>query len=116
MTLPISEDPFSRIVKPSLHNVASLFKESKEELICFGHHHPVHYFENDTTIYLNPGSLGCNSKTTAPYSVVEIHKSKIVISLKEAAYDNKEFLSSYERLQVPQRDFLLKIFHGNQLQ
>ena len=40
----ISQDPFSSIVEPTLHNMISLFKERTEELIGFGHHHPVHFF------------------------------------------------------------------------
>lgn len=106
----ISKDPFSRIVEPSLDN-----KGNEENLICFGHHHPLHFFEGKDTIFLNPGSLGCNSKPTASYSVVDIEKGKIKISLEEAPYDNSKFLESYELLQVPQRDFLIKVFHGNQL-
>lgn len=111
----ISKDPFSKIVEPSLDNLRSLFKESEERLICFGHHHPIHFFEDNDTIFLNPGSLGCNSKATAPYSVVDIGKDKITVRFEEVSYDNKKFLESYELLQVPKRDFLIKVFHGNQL-
>lgn len=111
----ISQDPFSNIVESTLNDVVSLFKERTEDLICFGHHHPVHFFKNNHTIFLNPGSLGCHSKPTARYSIVEIKKEKIDVSIDEVAYDNTEFLASYELLKVPQRDFLLKVFHGNQL-
>lgn len=111
----ISKDPFSRIAEPSLDNLLSLFKGNEENLICFGHHHPIHFFEGNKTIFLNPGSLGCNSKPTAPYSVVNIEKDNITVSLEEVFYDNTKFLESYELLQVPERDFLIKVFHGNQL-
>ncbi|MDM5329927.1 metallophosphoesterase family protein [Neobacillus sp. CF12] len=111
----ISQDPFSRIVEPGLDNLTSLFEGYEEDLICFGHHHPLHFFEGDNTIFLNPGSLGCNSKPTAPYSIVNIEKDKLVVSLEEVAFDNTRFLESYERLQVPERDFLINVFHGNQL-
>lgn len=112
---PISQDPFSEIVEPSLKNLTSLFKENEESLICFGHHHPLHFFESNHTIFLNPGSLGCNSKPTAPYSIVEIEKDEIIVHFNEATYDNTAFLQSYELLQVPDRDFLVKVFHGDQL-
>ncbi|MBM7578131.1 metallophosphoesterase family protein [Jeotgalibacillus terrae] len=114
LTDHISEDPFSKIIEPELDNLRALFKNNKENLICFGHHHPLHYFKDDETIYLNPGSLGCNSTPVAPYSIVDIQQDKITVSLHEASYDNKNFLASYERLQVPARDFLIKAFHGNQ--
>lgn len=110
----ISKDPFSEIVEPSLDNLLSLFKGSEDKLICFGHHHPIHFFEGKDTIFLNPGSLGCNSQPTARYSVVDIAKDKITVSLEEVSYNNTKFLESYELLQVPERDFLIKVFHSNQ--
>lgn len=85
---PISKDPFSPIVDPSLHQINLLFQEREEDLICFGHHHPCHFFESNHTIFLNSGSLGCNSKPTAPYSIVDIKKDKIVVHLEEVPYDN----------------------------
>lgn len=72
----ISKDPFSHIVNPSLENLTNLFKENKDDFICFGHHHQIHFFEGDNTIFLNPGSLGCNSKPTAPYAIVNIENDK----------------------------------------
>ena len=95
--------------------MSRLFNDSTENLICFGHHHPLHFFENDNTIFFNPGSLGCNTKPTAPYSIVDITEAGVDITMEEAAYDNNQFLASYELLKVPDRDFILKAFHGNQL-
>ena len=110
----ISKDPFSKIVEPNLDHLTALFKGCEDDIICFGHHHPVHFFENEKTIYLNPGSLGCSHQPTAPYSIVNIEKDKIEVSVEEVAYDNSLFLASYELLQVPDRDFIIKAFHGNQ--
>lgn len=110
----ISKDPFSSIVEPSMSNLEYLFKGHNEDLICFVHHHPIHYFKGNKTTYLNPGSLGCNHKSTAPYAIVKIENSKVDICLKEATYDNSSFLESYHELQVPEREFILKVFHGNQ--
>lgn len=110
----ISKDPFSSIVEPNLDNLTSLFIENQEDLICFGHHHPIHFFKGKDTTFLNPGSLGCSSNSTALYSILEIENDKILINLEEVSYDNTKFLESYELLQVPERDFLIKIFHGNQ--
>lgn len=112
----ISQDPFSRIMEPSLENMMRLFSERNDDLICFGHHHPRHFFKGKDTIYLNPGSLGCQPKPIAPYAVVEIEQGHLKVEIKETDYDNIDFLKSYERLKVPARDFLLKVFHGNQLE
>ncbi|MFB5284058.1 metallophosphoesterase family protein [Peribacillus sp. Hz7] len=111
----ISNDPFSSIVEPSLENVEALFKHYDEDLICFGHHHPTHLFRGDNAIYLNPSSLGCNNKPTAPYAIVTVQDGEIEVSLKEATYNNSSFLKSYHKLQIPDRDFILKVFHGNQI-
>lgn len=112
----ISEDPFSRIVAPSLENLEMLFQEQKDtELICFGHHHPLHHFRNDRKIFLNPGSLGCQPKPIAPYAIAEIEED-IRTTVIEVPYDNRAYLRGYERLEVPEWDIILKIFHGGQLQ
>lgn len=51
----ISKDPFSSIVTPSIENLEKLFEGNN-------HHHPLHYFIGNKTIYLNPSSLGCNNQ------------------------------------------------------
>jgi putative phosphoesterase len=111
----ISKDPFNRIVEPNLENLEALFNNFSEDLICFGHHHPIHYSKGDKTTYLNPSSLGCNNKPKAPYAIVNVKSNNIDISLEETPYDNSKFLLSYEQFQVPDRDFILKVFHGDQL-
>lgn len=111
---PISEDPFSPILEPSLENVERLFTGHSEELICFGHHHPLHFFKSNRTTYLNPGALGCSHKPAAPYAIVRVDEAGIQVDLEKAVYDNREFLLSYEKLQVPEREFILKVFHGDQ--
>jgi|SRR5699024_6880358 len=111
--VPISEDPFEPIVNPSRENMNLLFKNYDADLICFGHHHPLHYFKGSDQTYLNPGSLGCTwGEPAAPYAIVTVENNNIDIQLKKATYANKEFLRSYEKLQVPEREFILNAFHG----
>lgn len=111
---PISDDPFSQIVEPELGNAEKMFSGHDESLICFGHHHPRHFFRNDRTIYLNPGALGCNHKPEAPYAIIEAKDEGFAVEIKQATYDNGVFLEAYDKLQVPERDFILRIFHGGQ--
>ncbi|MGE7780864.1 metallophosphoesterase family protein [Peribacillus sp. NPDC097264] len=111
----ISENPFSKIVEPNLANLEALFRNRSEDLIGFGHHHPLHHFQNDQTIFLNPGSLGCNSEPIARYAVVTIEDNGIQVHLGNASYDNAAFLSSYKKLQVPEHEFIIRAFHGNQM-
>ncbi|MGI2328276.1 metallophosphoesterase family protein [Planococcus sp. YIM B11945] len=114
MHVSIANDPFAVIVEPNLPNLEQLFNGRTEDLICFGHHHPLQFFKNEETVFLNPGALGCTHKPLAPYAIVSVEE-EIKVELKEAAYDNKEFLQSYEKLKVPEREFILTVFHGDQL-
>lgn len=109
---PISEDPFSSIVDANVEKIDNLFKNNYEDLICFGHHHPIHYFKGDRSIYLNPGSLGCNHESIAPYAIVNFRQREIEIDIKEIKYDNQYFLKSFEKLKVAERKFILKAFYG----
>ncbi|MCA0982850.1 metallophosphatase family protein [Halobacillus yeomjeoni] len=109
---PIHKDPLSSIVKPSLKNMKKLFRNCQHTFIGFGHHHPVHYYQSSTTTFLNAGSLGCQKGGVAPYAIIDVKQGDIKVALKRASYDKTDFLESYEKLNVPDRWNLLKIFHG----
>ncbi|MFD2042961.1 metallophosphoesterase family protein [Ornithinibacillus salinisoli] len=110
----ISKDPFHRIVDPNLNNMEVLFADYPADLICFGHHHPYHYFQGSQTTYLNPSSLGCQDKPIAPYAIVTLENGRIDVQQKMVSYDNTTFLQSYQKLQVPGRDIIIGLFHGSQ--
>ncbi len=109
---PIGEDPFSGIIEPSMDNMVSLFADVSADIILFGHHHPLHYFKNDLACYVNPGSLRCSQKAAARYAVIDFTKKPFSIQFEEVSYDKTTFLASYEKLQVPDRNFILSVFHG----
>ncbi|WP_079480679.1 metallophosphoesterase family protein [Halobacillus salinus] len=111
---PISEDPFHKILSPSLKRMERMFRSVSADLIGFGHHHPAHHYEGEA-IFINPGALGCNNRPTAPYAIVDCQGDKLEVNFKEAHYDNEAFLKSYHKLKVPDREFILDIFHGGQL-
>lgn len=100
--------------EPSGDKLDTRYLNSGYDLVCFGHHHPVHYFKTDARLYLNPGALGCHHEPIARYGIVDLSVNRLDASLIEVPYDNTDFLQSYERLQVPDRSFILDIFHGNQ--
>lgn len=100
---------------PTTESLDQIYKETKYKLVCFGHHHIVHDFVSGERDYFNPGSLGCYDKPLARYGIVTLMENVIIKELIEVPYENKEFLQSYDRLQVPEREFILKIFHGGQL-
>jgi predicted phosphodiesterase len=99
---------------PSAEKLDQLYKDSNADIVCFGHHHTLHHFKTKHRHYLNPGALGCNHQPIAPYAILNIKENGLDVTVKEIPYDNREFLSAYEKLKVPARDFILKIFHGDQ--
>lgn len=99
---------------PSIEKLDHIYSGTDYHLVCFGHHHIVHHFVSPSRIYLNPGSLGCYDKPLARYGVIHISEDDIIVELREVAYNNVEFLRSYEDLKVPDREFILKVFHGGQ--
>lgn len=110
-----SEQRFLPIdAEPAVEKLEQLYKESPFDLVCFGHHHPVHHFSSAQRIYLNPGSLGCYDKPFARYAIVEFTAKEINVALEQALYDNRDFLLGYEQLNVPEKEFILNVFHGNQ--
>ena len=106
--LPINE-------RPTALELDTLYGNLNVDVVCFGHHHIVHHFKSKKRLYLNPGSLGCNHSPLAPYATLQVGDSgQMDVSFLEVPYDNKEFLLAYEQLNVPAKDFILKVFHGNQ--
>lgn len=110
-----SEKQFMEIDKePSAEKLNKIYKDSPFDIVSFGHHHPVHLFSSEGRIYLNPGSLGCHDKPFARYATISITTEDLKVKLVEVAYNNQDFLSGYKSLAVPEKDFILSTFHGNQ--
>jgi putative phosphoesterase len=98
---------------PSGEKLDTMYDGTPYDVVCFGHHHPVHHFQTNKRLYLNPGALGCHHQPYARYGIVEVHQNRqVTVQLKEIPYDNTDFIASFERLQVPQREFILKVFYG----
>jgi putative phosphoesterase len=101
--------------EPTEKKLDNLYRTANVDIVCFGHHHVVHYFKSKKRLYLNPSSLGCYHKPFAAYAILAFGESgEINITLKEVTYDNKEFLLGYRKLNVPDSDYILKVFHGDQ--
>lgn len=101
--------------QPTTKNLDELYDMINSNVICFGHHHILHHFKSKEKLYLNPSSLGCTHNPLAPYATLEVGKSgQVNASFIEVPYDNKEFLLLYDKLKVPEKDIILKIFHGDQ--
>lgn len=110
-----SQNNFLPIDKqPSLEKLERLYQDVDADIVCFGHHHIVHLFRSEDRIYVNPGALGCCERPVARYGVLRADKTDVTVELREVPYDNRSFLASYHRFEVPAREFILRVFHGNQ--
>ncbi len=103
--LPIDDEP-------SLEKLNQIYDDMNNQVVCFGHHHIVHQFRDHSCVYFNPGSLGCNHKSIARYGIIHIDETTITDELIEVPYNNRKFLQSYNELEVPDREFILKVFYG----
>ncbi|WP_162551048.1 metallophosphoesterase family protein [Paenibacillus tepidiphilus] len=101
-------------VRPSLADLERRYAQNGYGLVAFGHHHVVHHFVSPSTVYFNPGALGCphGPEPVARYGIASINDGRIQTELIEIPYDNGAFLRSYAELEVPDREAILRIFHG----
>lgn len=106
--LPIDKQPTSE-------GLEQAYTDTAYHLVCFGHHHIVHHFISNLRTFFNPGSLGCYHLLHARYGIVTVNDEKVSARTLEVPYDNKRFLESYNEFEVPEREFILKIFHDGQL-
>lgn len=104
--------PYDR--EPSVEKLETIYAHTEADAVCFGHHHPVHFFRSATRVYVNPGSLGCASEPVARYAILSCGANGVEVELRSVPYDNRAFLESYRRLDVPAGEFILDLFHGRQ--
>ncbi|MEC1177213.1 metallophosphoesterase family protein [Metasolibacillus meyeri] len=109
--IPFHEDPFASIHEPSLENMEKIFRDYPAyDCICFGHHHPKHFFQSNETLYINPGALGCNSKNKEKYAICTVDMG-IHCDFIEVEYDVALFLADFKRTNIPEKEFILKAFY-----
>ncbi len=100
---------------PSAVKLDDLYIGSDIDVVCFGHHHILHEFKGNHRLYFNPGALGCHSKPIATYGLIHIYDDGTTDrTVKEISYNNEQFLLQYYEKQVPAKEIVLKVFHGNQ--
>ena len=61
-------------------------------MIAFGHNHQMHLYDDNKTIYFNPGAVGLNNGANAVYGIVTINDNEFSIERIKLPYDNEEYL------------------------
>jgi putative phosphoesterase len=106
--LPVEQSPGAAALD-------ALYRGAPADAVCHGHHHEPRALRGERRLYVNPGALGTGDRPVARYAVLSIGTAgEVDVTLHEEAYDNRAFLASFQRLQVPARAFILSAFYGNQ--
>ncbi len=107
---------FARVVRnPSATDMDKMFAEHAAEIVFFGHDHSSSDIKGKAR-YINPGSLGCCSQALARYTIAEFAGDRIDIRHCSVSYDDKELHEAFEERQVPERDFIFKVFFGGRFE
>ncbi|WP_047374327.1 metallophosphoesterase [Exiguobacterium sp. ZOR0005] len=107
----ILEEPFHEILEATLPNMQRLYGEYDADIVCFGHHHPVHVFEDAAKRYVNPGALGVARDDLARYGLLSYDENGFAIDLRAVPYDKQAFMERMERFDVPQREVMFHLFY-----
>lgn len=106
----IEDQPFSPITENSKEAIIELFKDKEADFIAFGHNHQMHLYDDNKTIYFNPGSVGLNNGSNAVYGIVTISENEFSVESIKLPYDNEEFLQGFDEKQVPAKQLIFDKF------
>lgn len=98
--------------RPELPRLEEHFAGAPADVVCFGHFHEMGVLQGESRLYVNPRSLGCCHRPVARFAILTLDAGQARVELCEVGYDRRAFLASYDTLQVPERDFIRRIFHG----
>lgn len=110
-----SGQDFGPIVRePTTADLDHLFADATNDLILYGHNH-THSDLRGRCHYINPGPLGCGERPEARYTVIAFNSDGYRVEHRAVQYDIELVEKAYRDRQVPEREFLCKIFFGGQI-
>jgi predicted phosphodiesterase len=110
--LTASGDDFQGVIRnPGRSDLDRMFGEQEAEIVFFGHERSSSDIEGKAR-YINPGSLGCNATAMARYTIAEFDSAQVNIQHRSVWYDDKELYETFEKRNVPEREFIYKVFFG----
>ena len=97
---------------PSEDILEDLFEERDARIFLFGHTHSPYYKVVNSKYYINPGSLGCPSKTgCASVGILKVAKEEISYENIQVEYDVNKVIRDIRKLNYPLNDFMIKKFY-----
>lgn len=83
------------------------------DLVCFGHLHNRRLSQAyNGTHFLNPGAVGCAHDAFACYAIIDVFQGDFRIEARRVFYHRQALLARYDKLQIPDRQFIRKVFFG----
>jgi predicted phosphodiesterase len=90
----------------------TLFAAHRSPLVLFGHHHPLADITGRSR-YINPGSLGCSTEAVARFALLHVHDDGTYdIAFQAEPYDRQPVIQQLHERNVPERDFIERVFFG----
>jgi predicted phosphodiesterase len=102
--VPVAHDP-------GVGDLDKLFARQHARLLFFGHDHKASDFQGRIR-YINPGSAGCFSWAVARYALVDFSNGNFTVNYRQVPYNDAELYQAFEKSQLPERNFIYKIFFG----
>jgi len=99
------------VEEPEAGDLDELFAGVDAMVVFYGHV-PQKSSLQGRAMYINPGSLGCQTSATANYCIFDIRSGNIVIDHHQVVYDDSSLLPAFEKRGVPGRIPFLQAFFG----
>ncbi len=94
---------------PTPADLDRIFASYQSDIVFYGHHHPASDLRGHGR-YMNPGSLGCCTRPVARFAILECTDGAYTLEHHEVPYDDTSLFLEMERRQVPERDFICRVF------
>ena len=99
---------------PTPGDLDEIFAPYRADVLFYGHNHFASdmYSLDGQTRYVNPGSLGCHAEAAARFVVLECSAGHYKLEKHAIPYDDTLLFETFERRQVPEREFICQTFFG----
>ena len=98
--------------KPNLNDCQIMFSDIDADVILYGHNHEASLYQDEHSLYVNCGSLGCSAKegNIALAGILTIDHCEAKYESLKVRYDVGKVVAEIERLAYPSSDVIRKMF------
>lgn len=107
------EDRFNKFIDFDKEINSSLFSYHKADLYVFGHqHNGSDKIDGNGIRYINLSSAGATRGNETTYIIIQIQNNSFEVTMKNIIYNKSKVVDKIDQLEVPDRDFIKRIFFG----